>query len=612
MTATHVDVEPRVFSPRTGDRLRLVDAVENLLLDRNRGILRLNGQRVEVIAAAERLCSAFGDQICDGTRWEEAQIALAASQRLVIVGELLQAGAAISLQLAPWEEDEILDYLLAHHRQNCNLLREKIQCSSNFWRPTTANGWRLALSALALNPACKTLKQAVEFVIDTHCASDARFQLSASRPQEGLGGVAESINQLAEASPPTIPSLIWGDCAYSNCMQFRHWILCMREKRFPWNFRGLPIPALVDEIVLGIQEEQIDWRFLLEPRKFDASYQPLAATLICKLDSNWRPDAHCWTLLGKGNFDGVDWSDLHFEGHLGFLMQFRSASFIRAKLQSAKLRRLGFQNAALMSADLRESIIEDCDLANAEFSNASLRETQWRAVNAPDASFRSADFTHATLDSCNLISANFASAELSSSILVRVELAHAIFYEATLKDALFKHCSFNQCDLTTAKLDGASFQECAMDRCKLEGVRADDVNFDKSDLSNAWLTGSVLKNASFRSARLRDAALGDIDWEGANLFGADLSGVSFHFGSTRSGLVGSPYPSHGTRTGFYTDDYFDQGFKSPEEIRSANLRGADLRKADLANSDFYLVDLRGAMIDEDALPHLRKCKAILS
>ena len=52
--------------------------------------------------------------------------------------------------------------------------------------------------------------------------------------------------------------------------------------------------------------------------------------------------------------------------------------------------------------------------------------------------------------------------------------------------------------------------------------------------------------------------------------------------------------SEGTRTGFYTDDSYEQDFKAPEEIRKANLCHADLRGAEIEKVDFYLVDLRGA------------------
>jgi uncharacterized protein YjbI with pentapeptide repeats len=92
---------------------------------------------------------------------------------------------------------------------------------------------------------------------------------------------------------------------------------------------------------------------------------------------------------------------------------------------------------------------------------------------------------------------------------------------------------------------------------------------------------------------------------------ADLRGASFHMGSTRSGLVGSPVACEGSRTGFYTDDYEEQSFKSPEEIRKANLCGADLRGARLDGVDFYLVDLRGACYDPEQEEHFRRSGAIL-
>ncbi len=77
-------------------------------------------------------------------------------------------------------------------------------------------------------------------------------------------------------------------------------------------------------------------------------------------------------------------------------------------------------------------------------------------------------------------------------------------------------------------------------------------------------------------------------------------------GSSRSGLVGSPYACEGSKTGFYIDDYEDMHFKRPEEIRKVNLRGANIN-----GLDFYLVDFRDARLDPHQLTHVRKCGAIL-
>jgi uncharacterized protein YjbI with pentapeptide repeats len=147
--------------------------------------------------------------------------------------------------------------------------------------------------------------------------------------------------------------------------------------------------------------------------------------------------------------------------------------------------------------------------------------------------------------------------------------------------------------------------------CDLEGLYLLGANFTGAFLKSALLTGSTMPGANFNRADLRNTGLAEVDWERVDLRGADLRGASFHMGSTRSGLVGSPLACEGSRTGFYTDDYDEQSFKAPEEIRKANLCGADLRGAQLENVDFYLVDLRGAQYDADQGRHLRRCGAIL-
>jgi uncharacterized protein YjbI with pentapeptide repeats len=65
------------------------------------------------------------------------------------------------------------------------------------------------------------------------------------------------------------------------------------------------------------------------------------------------------------------------------------------------------------------------------------------------------------------------------------------------------------------------------------------------------------------------------------------------------------------RRASYGDEFDQQTYRAPEEIRKANLCGDDLHNAHLEGTDFYLVDLRRAKYTRDQFEYLRRCSAIL-
>src|SRR5262249_6934579 len=171
--------------------------------------------------------------------------------------------------------------------------------------------------------------------------------------------------------------------------------------------------------------------------------------------------------------------------------------------------------------------------------------------------------------------------------------------------------TFAEADWRSARLDGARWHKARLPRCKFEWLTVTGADFSGAYLYGSLLTESSMPGAKFAHADLRNTGLADIDWEGADLSDADRGGASFPLGSSRSGLVGSPIAREGSMTGYYTDDFTEQDFKSPEEIRKANLCGADLLGAKVEGVDFYLVDLRDALYDDDQAAHFRACGAIL-
>ena len=182
---------------------------------------------------------------------------------------------------------------------------------------------------------------------------------------------------------------------------------------------------------------------------------------------------------------------------------------------------------------------------------------------------------------------------------------------ADFDGASSEKCMFRMVNFQETVLNHATWRFGQFPGSNFEFARIEQVKFQYANFQGAHLTASRMREVNLVGADFRRAGLADIDWEGVDLRRANLRWCAFHMGSSRSGLVGSPYPGHGSKTGFYTNDFDDIWHRPPEEIRKANLCGADLRGAYLRDTDFYLVDLRGAIYDHDQREHFIRCDAIL-
>jgi uncharacterized protein YjbI with pentapeptide repeats len=343
--------------------------------------------------------------------------------------------------------------------------------------------------------------------------------------------------------------------------------------------------------------------------------QSMSASVLCRADLNWKPK-HPLAYLRDGNFDAAKWdglkidSESHAKEHLNASISrasFRGASLNGATLTGCFAIGTDFSRSSMVGADLsrlggRAADFSRAVLHHAKLDEADLRQAKFVGADCAGASFQSACLQDADLRDACLVSSNLKGCKLRGANLACTDFTRADFSRAN-----GTHLDFRQ-----AVLDGATFQGAKLDECNFEGQSLPMVDFVEADLCSAVFSDTVIDNGSFFGAKLLSARLGDINWENCDLRNVDLRGATFHYGSTRSGLVGSPYPSHGTRTGFYTDDFYDQPFKAPEEIRKANLRGADLRGANLSNVDFYLVDLRDARLDRSQAEYVRNCGAILA
>ncbi len=456
-----------------------------------------------------------------------------------------------TLLLAPWGKDEALEYMMAVHRAACAEVMPRLAADRD-------------LGMLGDIP-------------ELWCAV-------LDRMAAGRCGVADALAEIATRAAA-------GDrtCRHPvvRILRRAHAVaLDVRSGPGEWPTLGVrQEPEVIREaarLLQGATEATEALSRLCDGPK--DGRQPMAASLLLALCPEWRPRGV--PLLERAYLRGARW-------------------------RAVELREAVLRVADLAGADLDAAVFDRANATRASFRGARLRGASFRDARLLGADLRNADLAGAVLARARLIQADLRQASLPGADLAEATLLNAQIEGADLSGANLSGARFWGLDLRTVRIEGANFSAAHLENCHLDGMRLRGARFDHAHLELAFLTGSVMPKACFRDAKLNGVKVADVSWEGADLRGADLRGAIFHMGSSRGGLVDSVIASEGSRTGFYTDEYEEQHFKAPEEIRKANLRGADLRGANVLGTDFYLVDLREALYDDVQEAHFRRCRAIL-
>ncbi len=595
-------VPPRVICSNSGESRPLLDAIQELVSSVEHAVVRINGRGT---TTALRFVM---DQAQDGRlavidpEYSSGDIRAC---RFLLVGEPVRTVDYV-LALAAWDLDDLIQYLLLNHPGQARSVMARLTASQElgFARGSPAV-WQHVLDCMADHAMLATPRAACLKWLEQQLADYADRDLSSVGDHFLSYGIAVALKRLKKEH--VLPGKA---------------LRVLSE----WDVQSLIIATRVAErLNLGDQSVLRPWFSgpllaeistrmknahaaigCLKQCVVEKRHGGQAASLLLKADPNWRPPSGQQLDLTGGDLRGAQWARCTLIRADLSLADLSGADLKKADLTGVKLTGTKFVRANLRAASLYASRASQADFRQADLSQARGAKGEFSAGIFTKANMSCGDFAKSNFSRADFNGANLTEARLDACEFERAQFADTDLSRAVLKRSLLPAIDFRSATVTATDFYGANLRSA-----NFEDMQLSDCNFQAANLSRSLLTGSTAKGADFSYANLSQAGMAEIVWEDCDLQNADLSKIAFHMGSTRCGLVDSPYPSHGTRTGFYTDDYEDLVYKQPELIRKAALLRCDLRGAKLLDTDFYLVDLRGSIYDPACRRHFQKCGAIL-
>ncbi len=329
-------------------------------------------------------------------------------------------------------------------------------------------------------------------------------------------------------------------------------------------------------------------------------------TLLHAIDPTWKPSridsqevSNAW--LSKIRWDGMEVSNSRFS-----FSKLDLSDWNRSKIKRLRLRSSQVDGSHWNGATISQSEFMQCKFRKSRWEHSQIDSTSWTECQLQDSEWEWAHARTCEWKRCDISGARFEKSEIDNSHVIECDLSNS-----DLRNSVWHQTSFQRCRWSKCKLEHSKFHRSKLEYADFEGIEIANADFQHTSLRESQWSGSRCESVNFSNANLTNCKLAEIVWVECDLRHSDMRGAVFHYGSTRSGLVGSPYPSHGTRTGFYTDALEELYFKPPESIRRAAIIDCDLRGANLSGIDFYLVDLRGTKLNAEQREQAAASGAIL-
>jgi len=603
-------VAPRVTQFQGEERILISDAIEVMLVPSKlqQVLLQLGKPQVVYLDGAdsqialEYLRDFYGNdprvKIAPTFLWDDWEEFDEACRVLIHTDKAIASTQWFSI--APWDRDDLIQFLLAAHPAQCGLILGRIPSETYGKVRGGVSLWIGIVETMLAFPneddlhriLVSILRPKLTAVHSVHLHDSMNWlgdQFLSAYSQSSKTHLPESIEKMVLLSDdPLYRSLLSIPSLQSRIASDRFAELLRQSNKsiLKASYRS----ELITEVSKRLQGNESVADFL--KKCVYGKYASTAVSILSQIDPTWKPPK------------GKDY-------------KFQNAYLSGASWAGSYLEETKFGGATLTNMCLDDSVLNDSILHFTRCDGISAEDACLRGIKANKASFVGAHFCRAEMcvtswEDCDFRQSDFGSALLDGSSFVRCDLRDTSFRSAVSNRVQFCDCNLKGSDFSDAQLGSSSFQgldlrstvwcrtnlnKANLERAVMDSMSMEHCNLYEATLFEASLTGSRMRETSLLRANLANTKLGEVNWENCDLREAILTGATFHYGSTRAGIVGSPYPSHGTRTGFYSDDREELYFKEPELIRKASLVGCDLRGARFPGVDFYLVDLRGAILD---------------
>src|SRR5262249_26893778 len=336
--------------------------------------------------------------------------------------------------MAPWTRDDLIEYLLACHRERCAAVMTRVRDDDLALFRGVPELWAVLLDQLAADesiPAVRTalLRFLEQELPDTDVVCRARtaclnLMTVAKPPADAPAGFPPVVMrvlrhravQVELAAERIVADLReGGDCDYLACRLPRD-LVRAAARLLPPDDRAA---ERLREFAAGPA-----WR------------QAMSASLLHALHVGWEPIWLTEPDFRGAYFEGAVWPDMilanaHLEG----------TDLSAADLTGADLSGVSASAARFRSAKLRGASLDQLIAAHADFSGAVLGAARGAA---------------AVLDRADLSGANFEDAVFPNASFAETTLKQVNFTAADLRGGLFRDAEIDDSDFTAAKLHGAN------------------------------------------------------------------------------------------------------------------------------------------------------------